>query len=70
MWLPIKEYIEIAKEVFNYSGDIEWDTSKPDGMFEKRTDISYLKSLMLDYKPRTFKEGLKEVLKVDFDMVL
>jgi len=66
----IKEYIEIAKEVFNYSGDIEWDTSKPDGMFEKRTDISYLKSLMPEYKPRTFKEGLKEVLKVDFDIML
>ena len=66
----IKEYIEIAKEVFNYTGDIEWDSSKPDGMYEKRTDITYLKSLMPEYKPRTFKEGLKEVLKVDFDMEL
>ena len=66
----IKEYIEIAKEVFKYNGDIEWDVSKPDGMYEKRTDITYLKSLMPEYKPRTFKEGLKEVLKVDFDMVL
>lgn len=66
----IKEYIEIAKEVFNYEGEIDWDTSKPDGTFEKRTDISYLKSLMPEYKPRTFKEGLKDVLKVDFDMEL
>jgi nucleoside-diphosphate-sugar epimerase len=62
----IKEFIEIAKKVFEYEGEINWDTSKPDGMYEKRTDISYLKSIMPDYKPRTFEEGLKEVLKIDF----
>ena len=39
-------------------------------MYEKRTDITFLKSLMPDYNPRSFKEGLKEVLKVDFDMTL
>lgn len=66
----IKEYIKIAKEVFSYEGEIEWNLSKPDGTFEKRTDISYLKRLMPEYKPRTFKEGLKEVLKVDFDIEL
>lgn len=66
----IKEYIEIAKEVFGYKGDIEWDSTKPDGMYEKRTDITFIKSLMPDYNPRPFKEGLKEVLKIDFDMEL
>ena len=62
----IKEYIEIAKEVFEYDGEIEWDTSKPDGMYEKRTDVDYLKNIMPSYNPRPFKEGLKEVLKIDF----
>jgi GDP-L-fucose synthase len=66
----IKEYIEIAKEVFNYDCKIEWDLSKPDGMFEKRTDIVFLKSMMQEYNPRPFNEGLKEVLKVDFNMNL
>jgi len=66
----IKEYIEIAKEVFDFNGNIEWDSTKPDGMYEKRTDITFLKSLMPDYNPRPFKEGLKEVLNVDFDMTL
>ena len=35
----IKEYIEIAEKVFNFDGEISWDTTKPDGTFEKRTDI-------------------------------
>ena len=62
----IKEYIEIAKEIFEYDGEIDWDTSKPDGMYEKRTDVAYLNSIMSSYNPRPFREGLKEVLKIDF----
>ncbi len=62
----IKEYIEIAQKVFEFDREIKWDTSKPDGMYEKRTDITCLKSIMPQYKPRTFEEGLKEVLKIDF----
>lgn len=62
----IKEYIEIAKKVFEFEGEIKWDTSKPDGMYEKRTDISYLKSIMPEYNPRPFENGLKKVLKIDF----
>ncbi len=62
----IKEYIEIAQKVFEFNEEIEWDTSKPDGMYEKRTDIAYLKSLMPEFNPRPFEEGLREVLKIDF----
>ncbi len=62
----IREYIDIAKKVFEFSGEIKWDTTKPDGMYEKRTDVSYLKSIMPEYNPRPFEEGLREVLKVDF----
>jgi GDP-L-fucose synthase len=62
----IKEYIEIAEKVFDFDKEIKWDTSKPDGTYEKRTDITYLKSLMPDYRPRPFEDGLKQVLKLDF----
>ncbi len=62
----IKEYIEIAEKVFEFDKPVKWDTTKPDGMYEKRTDISYLKSIMPGYSPRPFEEGLKEVLKIDF----
>lgn len=62
----IKEYVEIAQRIIGYEGEIKWDLSKPDGMYEKRTDISYLLSIMPEYKPRTFEQGLKDVLKESF----
>lgn len=62
----IKEYIEIAEKVFEFDKPIKWDSTKPDGMYEKRTDITYLKSLMPEYDPKPFEKGLKEVLKIDF----
>jgi GDP-L-fucose synthase len=64
----IKEYVEIAQKIIDYEGEIKWDTSKPDGMYEKRTDIAYLKSLMPEYKPRTFEQGLKDVIDIDFKL--
>lgn len=66
----IREYVEIAQKLIGFKGEIKWDLSKPDGMYEKRTDISYLKSLMTDFKPRTFEQGLKDVLKESFDLVI
>lgn len=62
----IKEYVEIAQKIIGFEGEIKWDTTKPDGMYEKRTDISYLLTLMPEYKPRTFEQGLKNVVEIDF----
>jgi GDP-L-fucose synthase len=62
----IKEYVEIAQKIIGFEGEIKWDLSKPDGMYEKRTDISYLQSLMPEYKPRTFEQGLRDVINIDF----
>jgi GDP-L-fucose synthase len=64
----IKEYVDIASNILNYKGEIKWDSSRPDGMYEKRTDISFLKSLMPDYKARAFEQGMKDVLKISFDI--
>ncbi|MBI5403184.1 MAG: GDP-L-fucose synthase [Ignavibacteriae bacterium] len=63
----IREYVEIAQKLIGFVGEIKWDFSKPDGMYEKKTDISYLLSLMPEYKPRKFEQGLKDVLKADFN---
>ncbi len=62
----IKEFVEIGKKVIGYDGEIKWDTGKPDGMYRKLTDISKLKNIMPGYKPRTFEEGLRNVLNIDF----
>ncbi len=62
----IKEFISILEEVMGYKAEITWDTSKPDGTMEKRTDITKLKSIMPEFSPRSFAEGVKETLKADF----
>lgn len=58
----IKEFAEIIQNEIGYNGKIEWDLSKPDGTFEKRTDIKKLKKIYPNYNPRPFKEGLMEIL--------
>lgn len=58
----IKEFSEIIKKEMSLESKIEWDMSKPDGTFEKRTDIQRLKSTYPEFNPRTFKEGLNEIL--------
>jgi len=66
----IKEFVEIGKEITGYSGEIKWDTEKPDGMYRKLTDIQKLKSIMPGYKPREFEEGLREVLESEMDRII
>lgn len=62
----IKEFVEIGKKVIGYRGEVKWDAGKPDGMYMKQTDISKLKSIMPDFKPRSFEDGLRNVLNIDF----
>lgn len=63
----IKEFIAILEEAMDYKAEITWDTSKPDGTMEKRTDITRLKNIMPEFSPRSFSEGVKETLKADFN---
>jgi len=66
----IKEFIEILQTVLNYQGEITWDMTKPDGTFEKLTDITRLKNIMPEFSPRSFLEGVKETLAEDFKIKL
>ena len=58
----IKELAQILGDEFGVTSKISWDITKPDGTFEKRTDIQRLKSIYQKFNPRTFKEGLSEIL--------
>lgn len=40
----IREIAELVGRVVGFEGETRWDTSKPDGMFQKRLDISRLNS--------------------------
>ena len=43
--ITIKELAETIKDVVGYDGDIEWDTTKPDGTPRKLLDVSKLHAL-------------------------
>jgi len=58
--LTIRELAEIVKEITGYKGNINWDSSKPDGTARKLMDVSKLNSLGWKEKV-VFKEGIAKV---------
>jgi GDP-L-fucose synthase len=57
--LPIKELAEKIKETVGFTGEIQFDTSKPDGTPRKLVDVTKLNSL--GWKATTsLEEGLKK----------
>jgi GDP-L-fucose synthase len=57
--LPIKELAEKIKEVVGFKGEIQFDTTKPDGTPRKLVDVTKLNSL--GWKAATsLEEGLKK----------
>ena len=60
--MKIKEIADIVSKKCGFNGEIEWDTSKPDGTPKKQLDIS--KIISLGWKPKTsFDEGLNLTIK-------
>lgn len=56
--ISIRELAELIKEVVGFQGDLEFDSSKPDGTPRKLMDVSKLTSL--GWKAKTnLKEGIK-----------
>jgi len=60
--LRIRELADMVRNVVGYSGDIAWDTSKPDGTPRKLLDVSKLAKL--GWKARI---GLEEGLRTTYD---
>lgn len=56
----IKELSEIVKETVGYSGNIVWDTSKPDGTLRKLLNVDKLHGLGWKEKI-SLQQGIKEV---------
>ena len=63
--ITIKETAEIIKEVVGFKGEITFDTSRPDGVLKKLTDISRLSNMGWNYST-----DLKEGLKMTYDWFL
>ena len=56
--LTIKELTEIVAKVIGYTGDIKWDTTKPDGTPRKLLDVSKLENLGWKYHTE-LEEGIR-----------
>ena len=64
--ISIKELALTIKEIVGFSGEIKWDTSKPDGTPRKLMDSSKL--LDLGWKPKIdLKSGLQATYKYYID---
>lgn len=58
--ITIRELAEIIMESSEFQGDLEFDTSKPDGTMRKLLDSSMI--LNMGWKPKiTLKEGIRKV---------
>lgn len=64
--LSIHELAELIKQSIGFTGNIEWDSSKPDGTPRKLLDVSKMKSL--GFEPKiSLEEGIKKTYKEYLD---
>lgn len=57
--VSIRELTELVSELVGYSGEMRWDTTKPEGVPRKLLDVSKLTNLGWTYKT-DLKEGLEK----------
>lgn len=60
--VTIKELTELVKEVVGYTGEVVWDTSKPDGTPRKLLDVSRLHNLGFKHTIE-LKDGIERTYK-------
>ena len=59
--IPIGELAQMIAEIMGFEGEISFDSSRPDGMMEKRLDIS--KMAGLGWSPKTsLRDGLEKTV--------
>ncbi len=60
--IKVKELCELICKICGYTGRIDWDSTKPDGVFRKTMASDMIRST--GWKPRiSLEEGLRSVLK-------
>jgi dTDP-glucose 4,6-dehydratase/GDP-L-fucose synthase len=62
MEISIRELVELIADLTGFEGEVEWDTSKPDGQPRRRLDTSRAREYF-DWEASTpFEEGLRETI--------
>ena len=60
---PIKEIAELIKKLTDFTGEIRWDATKPDGRLRRKLDVSKAKR-ELGFEAKTpLEEGLKKTIE-------
>jgi len=60
--LEIGELVYLVARLVEYTGEILWDTNKPDGQMRKKLDTSKMKKY-IDIDMTSIKDGLKNTIK-------
>jgi GDP-L-fucose synthase len=58
----IKEMVEIITEKLNFTGEIIYDSTKPDGQLRKQSDTKALHELYPDFKFTPLKDGINKTI--------
>jgi len=62
MEISIRELVETIADVTGFGGDVQWDTSKPDGQPRRKLDVTRARRLV-GWSARTdFEEGLRRTI--------
>lgn len=59
----ISNLVEIVAKKMNYTGEIAFDTSKPDGQFRKPSDATKLRSYLPDFQWTPLEEGIERTVE-------
>jgi GDP-L-fucose synthase len=62
MEITIRDLVDLIKDLTGYSGEICWDTTRPDGQPKRRLDVSRAKREFGFEANMPFKEGLKRTI--------
>ena len=58
--ISIKDAVLMIAEIFEFKGNVIFDSSKPDGQLRKPSDNSVIKSMFPDYKFTPIETGLRK----------
>jgi GDP-L-fucose synthase len=63
MEITIHDLVELIQELTDYSGEIRWDTSKPDGQPKRSLDVTLAQKEFGFTAKMPFREGLKRTIE-------
>ncbi|MCD4684535.1 MAG: GDP-L-fucose synthase [Anaerolineae bacterium] len=61
--ISIKDLVELIAELTGFTGDIQWDTSKPNGQPRRKLDVSRAQELFEFEATTDFRAGLKRTIE-------